>query len=1113
MRLTLAHLSSQWRSMITVVVGILLVTVIGASAPLYTLAISQVGMMQRLEQQFPADVHLVTRTNLSAAQTDDIGAAWSAYSAEINMLSQQIFDVDFPNWKTQVCIFAETLPIPVIRDGEMLESRLQIAYYDNWMEMTRLVEGTWPQTLPNPTIAVEAALGVNVASMLGLNVGDEITLDQGTENRSNPIPVRITALVAEDETGSFTDVLTPLRMGHSRNGEIEANFLTTRESFLHVTTEYVPQMRSTFGWWVLFNHFGLPFSRVSQAVSRLDEYESAVLELPDTPDLPELNLRYRSQLSRILSDYTSEITTMNAPIGLLLLQIAALSAFFLLVMAILVRRSERHEIALFQSRGAINRQIIILRGFEAFIICLGAAVAAPFIARLILTWIVPQITHIDQLPLLLDREVFIYSGAAGAVSFVVWVSTLRPILRLPLVMAGGGASRSEKQMWWQRYYVDILLLVVGMLAFWRLLSNESLLTTTQVGDIKTDPLLLLTPILLFIAAGSVFLRLFPKLCELLAQFFARRRELEGVLATWQVSREPTHYGRITFLLTLAVGIGWMVSSFQATLERSQHDRSAYSVGADIRLEERNTYIDADRVHSADIYLEMPGVEAASAAWRYFIGNASRDRDVSMNGEILAIDAATFADVSYWRDDLGELALPPALERVASPPGRALPFIPERIGFWVQVEQRTYREDFGVNFRMLLSRMQFGMRFRDAEGTFIHIPFTPAISTEENPDPAEWIYFEGDLGTLAHEPHESLRLETLYWNSPGWVSSFCTTGFTVTDDEDASTVLDWLTEDERWETIFVAENPITENMVIPAEQGGPGESCRLAQWAGFDTGNQLGLVLNYPDSGPIPALVSHKLATLNTLLPGTLFQIGRIEGSDIRFEMVDTVAYYPTLYPDKRLFVVVDLNSLLYALNRRPGASIYPSEMWLTLADDVSTEAVMDTLYTQREGWVVKNAQTQDEVLNELQMDMLLVGLIGLLYLAFGVALTLSVISLFSYTTLMVQQRRSEFGVLQALGLPSSRLIMTIAFEQIIVMVVAVLLGAVLGSAVSSQVLPVLANGGAGETLAPPLIVRIELVALLQYAGIILAVLMMTLGLNLVLVKRLSPAQTLRFDEE
>jgi ABC-type antimicrobial peptide transport system permease subunit len=140
-------------------------------------------------------------------------------------------------------------------------------------------------------------------------------------------------------------------------------------------------------------------------------------------------------------------------------------------------------------------------------------------------------------------------------------------------------------------------------------------------------------------------------------------------------------------------------------------------------------------------------------------------------------------------------------------------------------------------------------------------------------------------------------------------------------------------------------------------------------------------------------------------------------------------------------------------------------------------------------------------------------LIGLLYLAFGVALVLTVISLLTYVALTAMQRRAEFGVLRALGLSAGRLVASIALEQVMVMLTGVVLGGVLGAAMSSQVLPTLAFGATGEAVTPPFVIQVEQSALIQYVALLLLVLGVTFGASLVLVRRLSLIDLLRFGEE
>ena len=93
--------------------------------------------------------------------------------------------------------------------------------------------------------------------------------------------------------------------------------------------------------------------------------------------------------------------------------------------------------------------------------------------------------------------------------------------------------------------------------------------------------------------------------------------------------------------------------------------------------------------------------------------------------------------------------------------------------------------------------------------------------------------------------------------------------------------------------------------------------------------------------------------------------------------------------------------------------------------------------------ILSDVTLADE-LDKLRTNPLGLGLLGLMYLAFIMALVLSVVGLLTYAGLTAQSRRTEFGVLRALGLSSLRVVGGLALEQAFVMGIGVVLGALLG---------------------------------------------------------------------
>ncbi|MBZ0275121.1 MAG: hypothetical protein K8I60_03185, partial [Anaerolineae bacterium] len=1100
-RFVLLRLAAKWRSMLTAIFGVLLVAIIGANSPLYTSAITQVGMVQRLAQQPPEDVQILSRIRLAAAQTDDLDADWTADDAAVRAQIAQVLEAELPGWVANVIPFAKTTWMRVVRDGQDLDARMSLAYYDQWEELLQLVEGEWPQEPPRGDVDMEAALSVDVAAHLNVKVNDEIILDQRGWASSVLLRVRITALVQNDAAlDSYRRAPAPLKIGSSNQAALEANLLTTRAAFLRAATQYVPEAGSELGWWVLFDHTHLLFPQIPQAVTVLERFSNA---LSDTLG-GRSNLIYQTKLPAVLGEYQAETNLTSTPFELLLLQISVLALFFLMATVALIRRGERRETAMLQTRGTFDRQIVLLRGLEALVICAFATLTAPLLAQWILEWIFPALTGLEQVPLQLNSRVFAYSGAAAGVACLVMLATLYPVLRLPPVAGGGSTRRSDKQVWWQRYNFDLILLFVGIAALWRFTTQVEPTAAAQSGAYKPDVLLLLSPVLLFVAMGSLLLRLFPAVTGLLARSLLRRSQTEWLLAAWQVSREPAHYGRITFLLVLSVSIGWMATSFQASLGQNYTDRALYAVGADIRLEEQDTLLQTSRVRAPAFYTQVEGVSAATTATRIFKTNVSNDPHESIPGVILAVDAGTLAQTAYWRDDLGELALPPLPDGMTElpVPGRALPFMPERIGLWMRFESGEFTDAGDIIYQPHVEFLQLGvqpsLRLRDESGAFFTVPVLAAYPQQMRDN---WLYFEGDLAhaTGDYIPQGELRLDAVYWSfflprfTPRMTNTYIISldGLSLTAPDQSVTALDWFAHEDRWEVIHDTTSDLEGTVSASPDTGPSGGTYRQIAFTIYTSPMKMtmGVVLNYPTIGPIPVISSRAFASLNGLLPDALFQIGQIKEIAPWFQLTGTTDYYPTLYPDQRVFLVMNQNALLYALNRMPTTVVYPSEAWLRLEPGAALEPVLAALQQRSDRIALKNVRTSAQTFNELQSDLLSsVGLSGMLYLAFGVALALSVISLLTYLTLAVQVRRIEFGVLQALGLSSFQVIFAVELEQILVMVIAVGLGALLGMVMSDRVLPLLALSASGQLITPPFVIHADATILLRYVFVMLGVL-------------------------
>lgn len=1196
--LAVARLITQWRSLLTIVAGTILAASIGALVPLYTTAVAQVGMTQRLDDQPARDVHVQASISLRAAEWADRGgleqqAAGATALAE-GLIRQDLGAIE--GWVDRIVVHNETeaMGLSLVPESgtdlqPLIGIRTHLAYYDGWTEQVRVVDGRLPEAEP-VGVDVEGVIGLNVANEINLEPGTVFVLDQGMDQRgstggghatSRPITLRITGVVAPiDELDPYWMEPSPLRLLDRQSGaglwDYEFVFLTGREAVFRAATGFLPDTPTKIGWRVLLAHDNLPFSRINvarDALRTLDRnmrftFKESVAPAISDPSAntqrQDLAFNYYTRLidydtirrdrdDGILLAYHNEVELLDAPFGLLLLQVGALVLFFLMVTAALVRRSERREIAMLQSRGAWDSQIVLLRGIEALLICILAVIVAPFLSQMLLTALGPMVANTEEFPLPLTANVFGFAALAAAVTFLALLGTLRSVLRLPLVLAGGAATRSEHQHWWQRYYLDAILAVVGLGALWLLVRRGSPLSDVNLGGQQADPLMLMAPALLFLALGSLALRFFPIIAGVVARGAAAGRGLLSALATWQLSREPVHYGRITFLLALAIGIGWFATSFRATVSNSHEDQAKYAVGTDIRLVERDTSLNANRARPASYFAEQDGIAAASTAYRVPNANLSTGLASDLRGTILAIDPDTFGDTLYWRSDLGAIYTPraPGDPPNLPEPGYELPVLPDKVGVWARFEITGgfgTAQAFRADVTRMVQRTELGLRLRDANGAWIVVPLEPVeieYLRQGTDAPglgarafvtSGWVYCEADISALAYAPQGPVRLVSLFWQyrSPtarGESGMRLTLAdMTLVDAAGNVTPYEVFAGNE-WEFLYDRGATATGSATAGGSLVGDRDDALVIRWDQQAQRSTVGVLLNYPDLGPIDAVVSRRMQEENGLTYGlnaAPFTLLNIAGSNLRFQAVQVTDYYPSLFnrapsdadPKGNSFMVVDVRELMYRLNRRPSVAIYPDEVWLRLDSSVnerSQSEVSDVIGSlngaEQGGVVILSDVTLADELDKLRTNPLGLGLLGLMYLAFIMALVLSVVGLLTYAGLTAQSRRTEFGVLRALGLSSLRVVGGLALEQVFVMGIGVVLGAVLGWVLASEVVPTLALGATGESVIPPFVMRIEVQRFAEYGLMMLVVLLLVLSSSLLLVRQLSLARTLRLGEE
>ena len=201
-----------------------------------------------------------------------------------------------------------------------------------------------------------------------------------------------------------------------------------------------------------------------------------------------------------------------------------------------------------------------------------------------------------------------------------------------------------------------------------------------------------------------------------------------------------------------------------------------------------------------------------------------------------------------------------------------------------------------------------------------------------------------------------------------------------------------------------------------------------------------------------------------------------------FQIVGAMEFFPTVYPEDGEFFVANLNYIFSLLGHE-----VPYRVWLATEEAIDPDVLTSSLDDL--GYKVLAIEDAHSELAQAQARPARVGLFGFLSVGFIAVALLSMLALVIYSALSFRQRFIQLGILRAMGLSTSQLVISLGSEQVTVTTAGIALGSYLGLLSSYLFIPFYQIGYDQADLIPPFIVQI---AWNDVALLVLAMLMMVL---------------------
>ncbi len=1106
---------TNWRLLSTILIGIIVAVALLSSAPLYANAINDLGLKNSLQsraielldlQVYAPNYFIIYDEYISA--TDLITRQVSKNLRQIvrqeeTWIQTQTFDAFYTDRPTPRGPFQPTGYFHVFSNLDqhinIIDGKLAQSPHPNLTQ----------EEIDAPDFAIEGMIGSETAEIFGVKVGDRLIFRSGSGETAEDIIIELSAIIdpvdPEEEFWFLNTQVFTLPLIDEEGNPIppRAPIFIAEQTLFEIIPHFFTGARASYNWFYYIDINKVYSENAIFVKNAIRQMEREILV-----NLPRSGLL--TTLDSVITEYQSRLMFTQIPLFLIVFQVAVIILYYLMMTSNMLIESQVKEISMFRSRGAGTWNIFGIYFIEGLAMSVIGGVTGLLLGAFLFSLLgrtnsFQSLTGGEMIPIRFSGIVLILAISAVVLCLVALLIPAIQASRRGIIHQRQTISRPPTTPFWQRFYLDIILLVLGVVLYWELRERGSLVNMDIFGGLGMDPLLLITPILFLLAVAIVFIRIFPLLIRLATRLSRYLSNAPLMLGLWNMARNPVHYTRVILLLVMATSVGMFSSTFIGTLERSYDERNIYMSGGDVRLESLNdSHISKKNLEKR--YSNIEGVENVGIAYRQsgIVGTAFTQTAF----EMLAVDPERITEIAWFRKDFDEKSLQEIMDTLAEDmprkEGLDIPDEAETMGVWVYSRK-------GNPVTVVYARI------KDGQDRYMEVK----LGTTD-PDIDGWQFMEGRLTIPGSDeflpPPRSLSC--LYIRTEGsrgyegifqelYFDDLQLGGSTLSKPiiiEDFDNVSEWQVSPDEGAGFFTGIESAIGRIETDIYTVYNGKASGNLRWNTRNTSIR-GI---YPDidNRPVTAIASRSFLDSTKI---TINEVAHIRISEyyMFINVVEIIDYFPSLDPESKGFIIINLDRFLNVRNRQIGTTVYPNEVWLTLTDDVeSRNAVIDTIDGGSLG--AKYLYDKDAMIADLRNDPLAgAAWGGILLIALLGVILVSSLGFIIYSYLSAQRKQLDFAIVRALGFSLRQIIGLVCFEQLFIIIVGMGLGTITGERLNYIMMPFLQLTEQGVKVLPPFILTVDWGILGIAYGILVAAFIITISTVILFFSRVAINDALR----
>ena len=947
----------------------------------------------------------------------------------------------------------------------------------------------------------------DIANLFKISAGEKLEIEAYWDEPNPIVNVTVLGFFSLSENESFNNFYSNNFMQED-SSFIFANFIIKDINELSKLGNKFVSMDSDLFWMIDIEEEKINSTEVSKI-------NSIIVDSPPLLSSKYDNFSFKTGMVESLEMFDSNLSTAAIPMKTILILISVVIIFFVFSLVSLIVEDQKEEITFLSSRGASLRQIYIIFNLEFLVMAIIVAILGPYVAFFtikassFLPWL-SEMLNDSNVYVGITSTSFLFSSLGGLVSLSAVVIPTFFFLRSKLKISS--VDEREEPNIIQKYYLDMWFLLLALLLMWQISQSQSVFVQNLIGESIIANIILLMPSFILLGAGIVLLRIFPLLIRGLSillslKYISNFIPSWIVLSLWHIGRSSNTYSRMSLLIILAAALGMFTSSFKATLDRSIEDTVSYRVGSEFRIDGLQIPWNGDSKNINSLQFNDNVIQAHRSSERV------KASVLGPSFTLLSIDSSKLSDDSiFWRDDFTE-SLDSISSKINSPEyepvklheeadllGIQLRLIlePSRVSNYhgaggsphlviaaklSDANSRFYTAYFNATDCALemMANIEF---FRSNDDYWCDV-ITPVKPELLNPyiRTGRWfgITKKDDPRNAPFIPEYPVSLHSIFITSPskalepGAIDFHKISSIKGTVEmgipKPEKTLSEYYFNDE-WDVLNTSSQSLSDNLIFTKDTK---EFLRF-QWTDGDT-RQLRGFSKYDSDKPIEVIVSDSFLENIDAKIGDVVTV-TIMASEFSIKIIDTVNYFPTLYPDTEPFVIAELTDVINGANiRKKQGDNQANEIWvINQENSTDKNLILNNVVGELKNNEIPYGSifSNEKSLEGQKIDPLVfAGWQTLLLISFGAVTLVSVVGFLIHSRVSFKKRNLEFATLKSIGISRIQIIILIAIEQILVIGLALALGIILGSRLSSTVMPYLISPESSNSLVPPMINSVE----------------------------------------